>query len=75
LILARSKLLGQLLAGKQDWHSPDTWLLSLSECAAQQEAMLLMSAGAWIRTSLGKFVLEPPAKACSLPRLVLCAAE
>jgi hypothetical protein len=75
LVLAKSELLGQLLVGTQDWRSPDTWLLSLSEWAGQQEAMLLMSIGEQIRTGLGKFELEPAMTGRSLPRLVLRATE
>ena len=32
-------------------------LLSFSECTEQQEAMLLMPVQAWIRSSVGRFVL------------------
>jgi hypothetical protein len=71
LVVAKSERLGQLLIGKQDWRSPDTWILSLSECAGKQEVMLLMSVGGWIRSSLGEFVLEPSTMECSLARLVL----
>lgn len=58
LVVAKSEAVGQLLVGKHDWRSPETWLVSLSERAGQQEAMLLMSIGDWIRSLLGRFVLE-----------------
>ena len=75
LVVAKSAVVGQLAVGKQEWRSPDAWLLSLSERAGQQEAMLLMSIGQWIRTSLGHFVLEPPTTRRPIARLVLHADE
>jgi len=75
LVIANSELVGQLPVGKQCWRSPATWLLSLSESDGQQEAMLLMSMGDWLPTSVGKFVLEPSATGGSLPRLALRAGE
>ena len=71
LISATSALVGQLAVGEQGWRSGDAWLLSFSECAGQQESMLLMSIGQWVRTSLGLFVLEPRGRNDSLARLVL----
>jgi hypothetical protein len=71
LVVAKSAVVGQLAVGKQDWRSPDAWLLSLSESAGHQEAMLLMSIGQWVRTTLGLFVLEPCGRSDSLARLVL----
>jgi len=59
LVAANSTLVGQLAVGQPGWRSDDVWLLSFSECAGQQESMLLMSIGQWLRTSLGLFVLEP----------------
>ena len=75
LVAAKSELFGQLHVGRQGWRSPETWLLSLSECVGQQEAMLLMSIGDWVSTSLGNFVLEPSTIGRPLVRLVLQAAE
>ena len=75
LVVAKSELVGRLPVGEHNWRSRNSWLLSLSESGGQQEAMLLMSIGDWIRTSLGNFVLEPHAIPGSLPRLVLRAAE
>ena len=75
LVVAKSELVGHLPVGEQDWRSPDTWLLSLSESGGQQEAMLLMSTGDWFRTSLGNFVLKPPVTGGSLSRLVLRTGE
>ncbi len=71
LISVTSALVGQLAVGEQDWRSVDSWLLSFSESAGQQESMLLMSIGQWVRTNLGLLVLEPCARNDSLARLVL----
>jgi hypothetical protein len=75
LAVARSEWMGQLAVGNEGWRSPDSWLLSLSESDGQQEALLLMSAGQWIRTSLGHFVLEPSITRRPMARLVLHADE
>ena len=75
LVVAKSEFVGQLLVGKPDWRSPETWLLSLSESLGQQEAMLLMSIGDWIRSSLGHLVLGPSAIGRLPAGLVLRAAE
>jgi hypothetical protein len=71
LISVSSALVGQLAVGEQEWRSGDVWLLSFSECGGEQESMLLMSIGQWVRTSLGLFVLEPCGRRDSLARLVL----
>jgi hypothetical protein len=71
LIAATSALVGRLAVGEHDWRSSDVWLLSFSECSGQQEAMLLMSVGHWVRTSLGLFVLEASGMNPAPARLVL----
>jgi hypothetical protein len=58
LVVARSDVTGHLAVGTEGWRSADIWLLSFSECPGQQEAMLLMSLHGWIRTDVGRFVLE-----------------
>lgn len=58
LVVVRSKLNGMLTVGLDKWRSPDTWLIAFSENAHEQEAMLLMPASGWIRTSLGQLVLQ-----------------
>lgn len=75
LVVARSDLTGQLAVGTEGWRSADTWLLSLSECVSQQEAMLLMEVGSWVRSSLGRFVLEPSESRAWVARLVLSSRE
>jgi hypothetical protein len=74
-VVARSELTGQLAVGTEGWRSPDTWLLSFSECAQQQEGMLLMPAYGWIRGDLGRFVLEPSDRQPWMARLVLSHIE
>jgi hypothetical protein len=73
LVVTKSEFVGQLLVGKQDLRSPGTRLLSLSESVGQQEALLLMSFGDWIRSSLGHLVPGPSTigrpLACLVPRV------
>lgn len=71
LVSGTSALVGELAVGEQGWRSADTWLLSFSECAWQQEFILVMSIGQWVRTTLGLFVLEPCGRNDLLSRLVL----
>lgn len=75
LVIARSSHIGQLAVGTAGWRSSETWLLSFSECANQQEAMLLMPAGGWIRSSLGLYTLKPSQLQHCVGRLALSAAE
>ncbi len=71
LVVARSQLTGQLAVGIEGWRSPDTWLLSLSDCGDQQEALLVMTVCGWIRTDHGRFMLEPLERQPWIARLVL----
>ena len=71
LVVVTSKLNGVLSVGINNWRSPDTWLVAFSESGREQEAMLLMPASGWIRTSLGQFVLEPEIRRPWIARLVL----
>jgi hypothetical protein len=75
LVVVQPELAGTLAVGMAGWKSPDTWLLSFSECAQQQEAMLLMRAFSWIRSPLGRFVLEPSERQPWMARLVLSSSE
>ena len=59
LVVVRPELAGTLMVGTDGWRSTDTWLLAFSEAGDQQEAMLLMPAHSWIRSTLGTFVLVP----------------
>jgi hypothetical protein len=52
LVVVRPELTGTLIVGAAGWRSSDTWLLSFSEAADQQEAMLLMPAYGWIAEAL-----------------------
>ena len=75
LAVVRPELTGALPVGTSEWRSPDTWLLSFSECSQQQEGMLLMPAYGWIRGDLGRFVLEPSERRPWMARLVLGCIE
>jgi hypothetical protein len=59
LVVVRSSEIGHLDVGSPSWRSEGTLLISFSECRDKQEAMLLMPAGSWLRTDLGKFILKP----------------
>lgn len=74
-VVVRPELTGTLGVGTAGWRSPDTWLLSFSECPQQQEAMLLMPAHGWIRGDLGRFVLEPSERRPWTARLVRSCSE
>jgi hypothetical protein len=74
-VVVRPEMTGVLAVGKTGWRSPDTWLLSFSECAQQQEAMLLMPAYGWIEGGLGRFVLETSGRRPWMGRLVLTHGE
>jgi hypothetical protein len=75
LVIVRPELVGQLGVGTAEWRSSDTWLLSFSECARQQEAMLVMPAHSWIRGDTGKFVIEPLERRPWMARLVLSCSD
>ena len=75
LVLARSGTNGNLQIGKEGWRSPDSWLLSFSEGAGQQEAMLLLPPGGWMQTDVGRFALHIPEQQPWKARLVLCNCE
>jgi hypothetical protein len=59
LVVVRSALAGRISIGNSAWRSPETWLLSFSECCSQQEAMLLLPPYGWIESEWGHFVLQP----------------
>lgn len=59
LVVARSSEVGHLDVGSPAWKSEGTLLISFSESCDQQEAMLLMPAHAWLRSDLGRFVVQP----------------
>jgi hypothetical protein len=75
LVVANSDLHGHFAVGTEGWRSPDTWLLSFSECRGSQELMLLMGAHSWISSDLGRFVLRPSELRPWSARLVLSARE
>lgn len=75
LVIARSELTGRLAVGTESWRSLDTWLLSFSECAGNQEVMLLMNVQDWIHSDIGRFVLKPSELRPWSARLTLCSEE
>lgn len=75
LAVATSELMGHVSVGTEGWKSRDVWLLSFSQCARNQEALLLMGVQDWIRSDLGRFVLKPTELRPWSMRLALCAEE
>ena len=75
LVIANSGLNGHFTVGAERWRSPDTWLLSFSEFSRNQELMLLMDIQGWIRSDVGRFVLNPTGRCPWSARLVLSARE
>jgi hypothetical protein len=75
LVAVRQELTGVLAVGTSEWRSSDTWLLSFSACAQEQEGLFLMPAYGWIRAEVGRFVLEPSERRPWMARLVLSCSE
>lgn len=59
LVVVKSCEVGHLDVGSTAWRSEGTLLISFSEWHKEQEAMLLMPRGAWLRTEVGQFRLRP----------------
>jgi len=59
LVVVRACEIGRLDVGSPAWRSEGTLLISFSECRDQQEAMLLMPPGSWLRSEVGKFGVHP----------------
>jgi len=75
LVVVRSDLNGHLRVGEEHWRSPESWLIAFSECARQQEALMLLASNDWIKTDVGKFVLQTSEQRPSEARLVMCTAQ
>ncbi len=75
LIVVKSKFNGMLNIGDNNWRSRDTWLIAFSESVQEQEAMLLMPACGWIRTSFGHFVLQPEIRRPWVARLAFAGLQ
>jgi hypothetical protein len=58
LVVVKAADVGHLDVGSPAWRSEDTFLISLSESHDQQEAMLLMPPGSWLRTDRGLYKLR-----------------
>jgi hypothetical protein len=50
---------GELRIDQAGWKSDGVVLVAMSEFREQQESMLLMPPHAWIRSGLGRFVVQP----------------
>lgn len=59
LVVIRAAEVGRFDVGSPDWRSEGSLIISLSEGRKEQEGMLLMPFGSWLRTALGKFELRP----------------
>jgi len=57
LVVVKSEEFGRIRVGAKGWKSEDSFLISFSEWRDQQEALLLMPCGNWVRTALGRLVL------------------
>ncbi len=57
LVAVKSEEFGRLHVGTPGWKSEASFLISFSEWRDQQEALLLMPYGNWVRTRMGKVVL------------------
>jgi hypothetical protein len=71
LVVAKQSEIGRLHIGNVGWKSADGLLISFSECGDAQEIMLLLPAGGWLRTDIGKFTLQPMAARPWMARLQL----
>jgi len=58
LVVGRQSEIGRVQIGTSAWKSDNGLLIALSECADAQEIMVLLPAGGWIRTDIGKFTLQ-----------------
>ena len=75
LVVGRQSEIGRVQIGTSAWKSSDGLLIALSECTDAQEIMLLLPAGGWIRTDIGKFTLQPMAGRPWMARLQLSLAS
>ena len=58
LVSVTQDQIGRVALGSTDWKSEFVSAISFSEDHDQQEMMLLMPPYSWVRTSIGRFVLE-----------------
>jgi len=59
LVVVKAADIGHIDLSSRFWRSDGTLLVSLSESRDQQEAMLLMPPGSWLRTDRGMYKLRP----------------
>jgi hypothetical protein len=59
LFVVTAEYTGRLDIGSSCWKADPVQVVSVSENAGQQEAMLLMPAYSWVHGELGTFYAEP----------------
>lgn len=75
LVVTRAAEGGRVRVGEPGWCSDGVWVIAVSDSQGKQEAMLLMPAYGWIRTSVGTYRLVPlEGKPCRA-RLQLTAGQ
>jgi hypothetical protein len=57
LVVTHAADVGRLRIGEAEWSSDDVWVIAVSDSQDEQEAMLLMAADGWVRTSVGTYRL------------------
>jgi hypothetical protein len=73
LVVARQSDIGRLHVGDSGWKSDKGLLISFSGSADEQECMLLLPAYGWMRSDVGKFMLQPTPGCRWIARLQLVA--
>ncbi len=58
LVTVSNERFGSIELDAKRWRSPGTSIVAVSQLRDQQEAMLLMKAGSWMRTSAGIWQLQ-----------------
>jgi hypothetical protein len=75
LLATRAAGVGRLRVGEADWSSDDVWVIAVSDSQGEQEALLLVAAHGWIRTSVGTYRLVPLEGRPRRARLELTSGE
>ena len=75
LVATRATEVGRLRVGETGWSSDDVWVIAVSDSQGEQEALLLMAAHGWIRTSVGTYRLAPLEGRSRRARLELTTGE
>ena len=75
LVVTRTREVGRLQVGEPGWSSDDVWVIAVSDLQGEQEALLLMAAHGWIRTSVGTYKFVPLEGRSRRARLELTTGE